>query len=227
MLICESNSARKIVFFRPSCKLWTCPVCGKANARRWARRADLGTRVFVAEGRPIRFITVTSHEKLPPEATIRVLPHAWSLLRERIRWEFPDYEYLIVPERHKDGRLHLHGIVAAEMSKKWLKDAARASGMGFQDDAREVVEAGGVAAYVTKYLTKSLEISTWAKGFHRVRTSAGFPDFPDALPPGDWTFRKLPDHRAISELANNYKSRGYAVVFATGGAAWDVVNGGI
>jgi len=178
-----------VVFFRPRCKLWSCSVCGPINASRWAWRADSGVRQFKCAGR-VEFITLTSHERLVAGASLAVLPDAWKKLQERLR-RAAKGEYLIVPEVHKDGRVHLHGLFTHGLPKRWYKDNARACGMGYQVDVQEIRTLGGVSAYVTKYLTKSIIEPQFAKGFRRVRTTRGWPKLPEQPPPAGLIFELL------------------------------------
>ena len=54
-------------------------------------------------------------------------------------------------------------------------------------DVDFIQQAVAAAAYVTKYLAKSLEFTRWPKGFRRVRTSRNWPTL-DALPLPGWEY---------------------------------------
>ena len=84
----------------------------------------------------------------------------------------PNMKYLFVPELHKDGALHFHGIVS-DIGKLPLVDSGHKdkSGntiynidcykMGFTT-ATKVTDSGRVASYMTKYITK--ELMSYSKG---------------------------------------------------------------
>ena len=84
----------------------------------------------------------------------------------------PDMKYIFVPELHKDGALHFHGIVS-DIGKLPLVDSGHKdkSGntiynidcykMGFTT-ATKVTDSGRVASYLTKYITKDL--MSYSKG---------------------------------------------------------------
>src|SRR5690554_74898 len=64
-----NRQAGRVLFFRPRCKQWSCPVCGRANAWLWAFRAHDGAKKLYDSGKPIRFVTITPHERLSPGAS--------------------------------------------------------------------------------------------------------------------------------------------------------------
>lgn len=78
----------------------------------------------------------------------------------------PGMKYIFVPELHKDGALHFHGIVA-NIGNLPLVDSGRKDKngniiynidcykMGFTT-ATKVTDSGRVASYMTKYITKDL-----------------------------------------------------------------------
>ena len=84
----------------------------------------------------------------------------------------PEMKYIFVPELHKDGALHFHGIVS-EIGSLPLVDSGHKdkSGntiynidcykMGFTT-ATKVADSGRVASYMTKYITKDL--MSYSKG---------------------------------------------------------------
>jgi len=211
-----------VVFFRPRCKLWSCPVCGPINATLWAWRADAGARLLGKE-HPLAFITLTSHEKLAANASLRVLPSAWGKLQDRLR-RAASGQYLIVPELHKNGRVHLHGLFTHGLKKKWFKDNARECGMGYQVDSQEVISLGGVAAYVTKYLTKSIVEPQFAKGFRRVRTTRNWPKLPEKIPRDGLSFVLFEHDETLQDAAREARAHGYEVVIAGSKSGWKLLD---
>lgn len=84
----------------------------------------------------------------------------------------PDLKYIFVPELHKDGALHFHGIVS-DVGELPLIDSGHKDKngnviynidcykMGFTT-ATKVTDSGRVASYITKYITKDLMV--YSKG---------------------------------------------------------------
>lgn len=172
----------RAVVFRPRCKMWSCPVCGKANAWLWSFRANHGAHQLHESGRSLSFLTITSSNKITGEQSWWVAPRAWMKLQARIRREFGAYQYFLVPEVQERGHVHYHGIFDIALSTRWLKDNAAACGFGFMDDAKEVWSEGGVTGYVVKYLTKSLDHKMPPRT-RRARTSRNWPKLEKREPP--------------------------------------------
>jgi len=227
MMKATHHEGKRAVIFRPRCKLWSCPTCATINANRWVAVALNGSNVLIGQGAVLDFFTITSHERLSPEATVRVFPASWNKLRMRLEYAGNGPEWFVVPEQHKDGRLHLHGIVSARLGKRWWKDNARAVGMGYMSDAQEVKSVGGVAGYVSKYLTKTLQFSNWGKGFRRVRSTQGWPKLPDLPEPDGWNFSLLARDAVLQDEINRLLDANYIVAITEHGSAWDFVNSAI
>lgn len=220
-----NQADKKVLLFRPNCKKWDCPYCGDLRAGKWRYVATFGVNLLLECGLPIDFVTITSHEKLSPDQALAVLSSAWAKLSTRIRREEPIKEYFIITERQRNGKVHLHMVTTAHLSKKWWKDNARECGFGFQSDVREVSSVGGVSKYVTKYLTKAAADASWPARFRRVRTSRGWPDLPEMPPSEGWEFSKLPSEAQLDLEINRALMLGYEVIVADGTSAWDVVKG--
>lgn len=84
----------------------------------------------------------------------------------------PDLKYIFVPELHKDGALHFHGIVSDIGNLPLVDSGHRDTNgntiynidcykMGFTT-ATKVTDSGRVASYMTKYITKDL--MSYSKG---------------------------------------------------------------
>lgn len=92
-----------------------------------------------------------------------------------LRRKAPDLYFLIVPERHKDGAWHFHGLLGAcsglvfDFSGKYDKlgrPIYNLSNWGYGwSTATEVSSTDCVSSYVTKYITKDMCDAT--KGRHR------------------------------------------------------------
>lgn len=163
---------------RADCKLWSCDECKEKMRARWVLRAEIGVREFLAQDIRVDFITITSNEKLTNFAqTEYVWRDAWSKLYAALKRKNKALEYFIVPEKHKDERMHVHALWTASVTKKWLKDNARKRGLGFMADVTQVKSVRGATGYVTKYVGKDLGADV-PKGFKRVRVSQGWAGIP-------------------------------------------------
>jgi hypothetical protein len=188
-----------VVFFRPRCKTWSCPACAAINTKLWAARTHYAANEIQEQGEGLQFLTLTSHEKLDGYTSLKVWPKAWKKLHTRANRAGGHGAYLMVPERHKDGRLHMHALVTWDMKSSWWKDNGRACGLGFMNEVEPVRTAGGAATYVTKYLMKSLEDAFWPDGWRRVRLSRDWPKMPDVERPAGWRFSALEKQDKLSE----------------------------
>lgn len=170
--------AKRALITRADCDSWDCPECSLRMAERWKLRAEIGVRQYIRAGFHVDFITITSHEKLPDfAATEAVWRRAWPVLYAALKRRATALQYFIVPEKHKDGRMHIHGLWTAGVTQKWLKDNARSRGLGYQAKRRSVEDAGKAVSYVGKYIGKSFGDHVPAH-FRRVRISHGWPDIP-------------------------------------------------
>lgn len=178
LLIARDAQRRVLLVSRANCDSWSCPECAERMKQNWIARARWGYSVFVADGLRVDFVTITSHEKLRTFAdTETVWRKAWATLYAALKRKARRLEYMIVPERHKDGRMHVHALWTAEVSERWLKDNARKRGLGYMADVSQVKDVGHAASYVTKYISKNLGADAPPR-FRRVRVSQGFPEIP-------------------------------------------------
>lgn len=180
---------KRAVIFKPRCKLWSCPACAEINSRLWGARAYFGAEAIKAGGDAVYFLTLTSHEDLSPEGTLKVFPQAWKTLRQRVVRKAGVWSYLMVPERHKSGRMHVHLLESAGCGERWWKDNARACGLGYMVDEQALDDSGRAAHYVTKYIGKSLKDVQWPDGFRRVRVSKNWPPLPEMEQEEGWHWR--------------------------------------
>lgn len=167
----------RVLLQRPDCHLWSCPDCAEVNKRKWTAIVCEGIKHYQAEGQERwYFVTITSagyHKTF--NATLLAFRKNWPRFYARWKRASPDLHYALLPEHHKDGRLHIHALTSANLSKRWYKDTGAECGLGFMNDAQELESIAKAAFYVTKYVTKTLGVHTWPKSLHRVRTSAKWP----------------------------------------------------
>jgi len=223
-LLGASLEQKRAVLFRPRCKMWSCPFCAEQNKRLWAIRAYHGASELGARGIEVDFLTLTSHEALNGPQTQYVWPKSWSKLGQRARRKAMAFEYLLIPEQHLDGRLHVHAIETGAFGVRWWKDNARACGLGFMAEEQKLRSAGGAAWYTSKYLTKSIEWQHWPRGFRRVRASQGWPKLPDMESAPGWDWRTLTSVESLDEVVAKYEVAGYEIKILGSQEAWDYVD---
>lgn len=153
-----------------------CPECLRARAARWRNAA----RREIAASARTWFLTLTFHPdfhnwcedsfRFPPyserdcEAELwlwrmRNVSRVTTLFLKRIRKNSgASLRYLLVVEKHKSGRPHLHALFHEGVSGSitW-RHVDQAWGQGFHKTVLVDKTKPSPAAYVTKYLTKSLE----------------------------------------------------------------------
>lgn len=179
LLIGWDLNAKRAIVTRANCDSWNCPECRKRMAEKWALRAEMGAREILNSGETLSFVTITSHERLTNfTATERVWRIAWSKLYLALKRQKPNLKYMIVPERHKDGRMHVHALWNAGVSQRWLKNNARKRGLGYQCKVIDVPHSGRAQKYVVKYVGKDIGTDAPAH-FRRVRVSNDWADVPD------------------------------------------------
>jgi len=178
LLVGWDTVARRALVTRADCGSWGCPECAVRMREQWVLRAQIGVRQYIGAGQHVDFITITSHEKLPDFAsTERVWSKAWPVLYAALKRRSSKFQFFIVPEKHKDGRMHVHALWTADVTQKWLKDNARKRGLGYQAKRKPVEDAGRAVGYVGKYIGKSIGDDAPPR-FRRVRVSQGWPKIP-------------------------------------------------
>lgn len=133
------------------CKKWTCPRCGPILARIWAKR--------IGDAKPQRMLTLTcDHKRFPhPQAAYEAMKRALPRLFRLIRSDIGPMEYALVWEIHEDGYPHLHMAHRGRyIPQKWLSRTWDNLGLGPIVDIRQVKTAKGAAAYMAKYMCKTV-----------------------------------------------------------------------
>ena len=172
------HEARVFYWGRPDCKLWSCPDCAEVNKRRWMAIVAEGIKEYQEKGETEwRFITLTARgDRRGWETSLHDFRQRWPKLHARMNRRWGKHPYVLLPERHRDGTYHMHGIFAGCITTRWLKDASASCGFGYKADAQPLSSHIQAVAYVLKYVTKSLQNGTlWPKSLHRVRTSHKWP----------------------------------------------------
>ena len=180
--LAQVDTVKRVVqWTRPDCHLWSCEDCAEINKRRWTAIVAHGIETYQEQGiNDWRFVTITSHEMLKTfNQTLWVWRKAWPKLSQRMRREFTTMKYVYLPERHKDGRMHMHGLMSGGMSTRWLKDNARSCGFGYKVESEQPLSVELACYYCLKYISKTLtDRAYWPKSLHRVRTSQHWPKTP-------------------------------------------------
>jgi hypothetical protein len=185
---------KELVWFRPDCGLWSCTECGIKNKGRWALRVGHGVETYKTLGHTFYFMTLTSHEKLKTfDSTLAVWSLAWPKLYARMKRQKADLKYASVPEKHGDGRWHMHLLInhgfdlklnrKGKWDSRWLHDNPRECGLGYMNDVQPIRDSRLAAWYVTKYVSKALSENQWPRYLRRVRVSNNWPELP---PSGDF-----------------------------------------
>ena len=171
--------SKEAFLLRGSCGLWSCPECGARNGRRWLAR--IINHMNANKQQNWYFVTLTAHEKWRGKIPSREnLKNGWKKLYNRIRRRYGLISYVKVWEYHKDGSWHLHLLWNRKIGKRYLKDNARACGMGYQVHSVQSKNAGQAAGYCAKYLIKSFEnADQYVKGMRRIEVSRDWAELPE------------------------------------------------
>lgn len=180
LLIAADSAKKRFLVTRANCDTWSCTECKKRMSQRWSMRASAGVRIMIKDSEKVDFVTLTSHEKLKTFSQCYfVWSKAWNKLHARLNYAHKDEhrsQYLLIPERHKDGRMHVHALWNFDVSASWLRKSARKCGLGYQCDVKPLIDGLQAAKYTAKYLSKDLGDDV-PKRFRRVRTSLSWFDF--------------------------------------------------
>jgi len=213
LLVAYVDESKRALITRANCDMWACSECSARLRERWIMRAKIGVQIYVNDGLPVDFVTITSHEKLKTfEATEKVWRSAWNRLYKAIKRRAETFEYFCVPEKHKDGRMHVHLLWTAGVSQRWVKDNARERGLGYQALVRKVDHPYRAALYVGKYVGKDLGTDV-PRHFRRVRVSRGWVDLPDPVTGESYLrWQYLKTHGGLDALLQHCEYVGYQVI---------------
>ncbi|GEK92228.1 rolling circle replication-associated protein [Alkalibacterium kapii] len=142
------------------------------NAGRSARRSKKAVRDYVACNTFTHFVTLTFRDEQSgkDDYRLKVLTN-WLRYMKKKHGKF---NYVVIPERHKDGRLHFHGAVDLtefELEKAYNKETGKPI-IRHGNHVRDIIEwqknngwgsaeiirdQKKTANYMTKYITKDFE----------------------------------------------------------------------
>jgi len=219
-----TNSA---MLFKARCKQWDCPDCAKINSDLWIMRATWGASKFIDAGDTIDMVTVTAHERHSVRQAVDRLPSQWDALRRKWQRECDKPQYMLTAEVGARGHFHIHFLTTQSPGTRFWKDAARSSGFGFMaQESERGIHPAKAGWYIGKYLAKQLTNNVWRKGFHRVRTSRGWPKLPLLPRSEDWQFRQWVDNLSVADVAMRLAGQGYSVALADERASWHFISTG-
>jgi len=225
LLIGWDDDQKRALVSRANCDSWECAECATRMSEKWGMRAYLGARKIQSQGDQLDFVTITSHEKLTTfSACEHVWSKTWNSLYQAIKRQKPNFQYMIVPEKHKDGRMHVHALWNGSVSKKWLKDNARKRGLGYQCEIIHITNTRHVAKYVTKYIGKSLGCDMPTK-FRRVRVSNDWADIPQPNTPASslrWEY--IGSNGGLQIVYDECQSKGITLIDQKTGQIFDDID---
>lgn len=161
------------------------------------------------------FITITfDKEKIDRydyDIITQRLSNQLNNIRKRVA---PNLKYIIVPEQHKDGAWHFHGLLAdidgLKLKKSGKKDLLHRPiynipnfNLGFTT-ATEVSDTQKVSGYITKYITKSLVENTFNKRRYWTSLNLDKPKTLKLLIPNEYMETYKSEMKKKSKFAKTY-----------------------
>ena len=220
LLRAVSLERRKVLYYKPRCKSWHCAACAVINQRLWTARIYQATSILIDAGAQISFTTLTTHEKLSAEASWRLFYPAWQRLYKRARRAAGAGEYVMIPEAHQSGRMHVHMLDTWNLRTRWWKDNARGCGLGYMAESEFAETPGGAAHYAAKYLTKAI-VNEELRRVRKIRKSQGFLKGIPSPFREDWRIERLDSDTPLMLDARAYMQRGFDVLHVTHGEVFE------
>jgi len=208
-----SQEEKRFYLYMARCKSWYCPTCGRINKLEWVAKVAEGIDHYCECGTDDwMFCTVTSHPKLRTrDQCLWVEPKAWKKLFSRIRYHHGKVCYVYIPELHKNGRVHWHFLMSGGIPVTWWKKHAPSCGFGYIFDSQPVRDGYNSVLYVSKELSKSLDITAWPDNLRRIRTSQKWPqiaprdDFNEKEL--DWVYHDQGDYENLEYVRHEMETR--------------------
>lgn len=154
-LIGVSRDKRTLKVIPLYCHKWQCPHCGRVKKKQWIETAQ--------KGDPQRFITLTLRrdDSTSPGYKLEKIKKAFRKLIGKIRREIGSCEYMVVYEMTKAGTPHIHMLQRGTyIPKKWLSRVWCSLTGAYIVDIHRLKGKKEVAAYVAKYLIKSISTAS-------------------------------------------------------------------
>jgi len=220
LLRAVSLERHKVLYYKPRCRSWHCAACAVINQRMWTARIYQATSILIDAGAQISFTTLTTHEKLSAEASWRLFLPAWRRLYMRARRAAGAAEYVMIPEAHQSGRMHVHMLDTWNLRTRWWKDNARGCGLGYMAESEFAETPGGAAHYAAKYLTKAI-VNEQLRNVRKIRKSQGFLNDSPSPFREDWVIERLDSNTPLMLDARAYMQRGFDVLHVTHGQVFE------
>lgn len=212
-IVGRNPETKQAIIFRPPCDSWACPYCAEVKSKSWQLNAFKGVTDFQNQGVRLSFVTLTSRggKGRTRDRSIDSFRLAFPKLARRVKYQQGDFEYIAIPEQHKNGIVHLHMIATGALSLRWWKDNAFYCGLGYIAHVRDVEHGGAAARYVSKYVGKDFIGVQWPKGYRRVRASQNWPRLEQIGLPEQWDYEVFRDWGALNWEAHYLEDLGYLV----------------
>jgi len=180
VLVAYFADKKEYLMYQPRCKLWSCEPCANINRLLWQARIGYGYEYYNLIGIDgWRMLTITSHPRARTfEQCLHIWKNAWTRLSSRMRNQCPKFRYVLLPELHKDDRLHWHMVASGDITQRWLKDNSAACGLGYMAESTKIRETMEAIGYVSKYVSKSIYQTKWPSNMRRISTSQKWPGLP-------------------------------------------------
>lgn len=175
----RNEDSKQATIFLPPCKTWGCIECAERNKSRWLHRVLYGIDHYIRQGFVFSFVTMTLGGRYKARAdSIDGWRKVWPRVYDRYRRAFGRQPYVILPECHRNGRVHLHAIIGAIAGERWYKDNVWSCGGGFMASCEKVWSVQAAGSYAMKYMTKTTGLVRWPRKFKRIRVSHHWPNKP-------------------------------------------------
>lgn len=159
------------------------------------------------------FITLTSRggENRTRDHALESFKRAWPKLRKRATYANGGFEYLAIPEQHKNGIVHFHLVAVCGLKKRFWKDNAFETGLGYMADVVALSDSGYVPSYVAKYLGKQFCRMVWPENFRRARASKNWPELIEPNAPLNYVWEVFRSPAALQWEIYLLRDSGYTV----------------
>ena len=203
---------------RIPCGRKRCPVCGPRLKSRYIAHHAQNFGAY-AEKMPVFFATLTLDPKigdLSLDESRRYLLHCWDKWMKRLRRRADGgLHYVASIEQHKDGRYHMHAILAATFSDmetaRMMREQWFESGGGALSEAKRITVGSedlgaddkptgvaGAVGYVMKYAFKDANtmpgrrsvVCSQGDGYHSAEAKAEREAFYKSTKKGQWQERQ-------------------------------------
>ncbi|MGA9141259.1 MAG: hypothetical protein WBZ29_13620 [Methanocella sp.] len=153
-----------------NCNCWSCSVCGPRKQRKFLFCLNQASKAMINEGFRFRGLTLT----LGPNAKNQDLGRYWHRFVMSLKKAGYNFQYLWVKEFQKNGKLHMHVLITSfipwnVIKYYWCLATNGTSSIVWIAEA----QVKYTAAYMSKYITKSLVDAPFRKGERRYGMSQG------------------------------------------------------